>query len=191
MIELILFAMVGVGLLAGFLKIAVGFQRERQGVQDSSVVTAVSHMVRLDGLAFPNPGRLLDDSEYELISSNHYLRGVAKRFHRERQQLAVAWISTLQGDLRTLWRFHRFLIRQGAPAQFQEELQILKTYVLSVILLVILKMMIGTGASFALSRSARRAGRLVDTMSQVVANGLARIPQAGWPEVERSWANVA
>jgi hypothetical protein len=97
----------------------------------------------------------------------------------------------LQADLKTLWRFHRFLIRQGAPARFQEEFQILQTYVLSVVLLSMFKIMVTTGGNFALSRSARRAERLVGRMSTAVANGLGRIPQAGWPELERSWASAA
>jgi hypothetical protein len=192
MIALIMFAIVGLGLFAGFLGFAVGFKRgRRRGAPDSSVVAAVGHMVRLEGLAFPHAACLLDDSEYRLLTSNPYLQEVAKRFRRERQDLAIAWISMLQGDMKTLWRFHRFLIRQGAPARFQEELQILQTYVLSVVLLSMFKLVIASGSSFALARSARRAERLVGRMSTVVSNGLVRIPQAGWPELERSWASAA
>ena len=191
MIALIMFAIVGLGLLTGFLGFAVGFKRGRRGGPDSSVLTAVGHMVRLEGLAFPNAASLLDDSEYRLLTSNPYLQEVAKRFRRERQTLAVAWISMLQADLKTLWRFHRFLIRQGAPAHFQEEFQILQTYIVSVVLLSMFKILVATGGNFALSRSARRAERLVGKMSTAVANGLGRIPQAGWPELERSCASAA
>jgi hypothetical protein len=42
---------------------------------------------------------------------------------------------------------------------------------------------------FALSRSTRRARALVDKMSYTAAHTLGRIPQAGWPELERSWGN--
>ena len=189
MIELLLYTTVGMGLCAGF--IALGFQRRPNGASNAPIVSAVGQMVRLEGLAFPNAARLLDDSEYQLLGSNPYLQEVAKRFRRERQELAVAWISTLQGDLKMLLRFHRFLIRRGAPAQFQEELNILQTYVISIVMLSVMKMLIRSGGSFALARSARRAGRMVDRMSVVAANALNRIPQAGWPELERSWANNA
>jgi hypothetical protein len=189
MIDLLLFVIIGVALFAGFL--VLGIRRAPRTAPDSFVVTAVGQMVRLDGLAFPNAAVLLDDSEYRLLCSNPYLQEVAKRFRRERQELAIAWISLLQGDLKTLWRFHRFLIRRGAPAHLREEFEILRTYVLSVILLSVLKLLIRTGGPFALPRAARRARRLVDSMSDAAASSLGRIPQTVWPEVERSWASAA
>jgi hypothetical protein len=187
MIELILFTTVGLGLLTGFL--ALGFQGPPHTGADRSVLTAVGQMVRLEGLAFTNTGGLLDDSEYRLLCSNLYLKEVAKRFRKERQELAIIWISMLQADLRTLLRFHRFLIRRGASAQVQEELQILGTYVASVVLLSILKTSIHAVGPFAMSTTTRRARGMVDKMSYAAAHTLGRIPSAGWPELERSWGN--
>jgi hypothetical protein len=187
MIELILFTTVGLGLLSGFL--ALGFQGPSHKAPDAFVLTAVGQMVRLEGLAFTNAGGLLDDAEYRLLCSNLYLQEVAKRFRKERQELALVWISMLQADLRTLLRFHRFLIRRGASAQVQEELQILGTYVASVVLLSMLKTSVYAMGPFALSRTTRRARALVDKMSNTAAQTLGRIPQAGWPELERSWGN--
>ena len=132
---------------------------------------------------------MLDDSEYRLLCSNLYLQEVAKRFRKERQELAIIWISTLQADLRTLLRFHRFLIQRGASSQLQEELQILGTYVASIILLSMLKTSVHAVGPFALSRTSRGARALVDKMSCTAAQTLGRIPQAGWPELERSWSN--
>jgi hypothetical protein len=189
MIELFLFVIIGIILFAGFL--VLGFKGSPRTAPDSSVVSAVGQMVRLEGLAFPNAPVLLDESEYQLLCSNPYLHEVAKRFRRERQELAIAWISLLQADLKTLWRFHRFLISRGAPSQFREEIEILQTYILSVILLSVLKALIRTSGPFALSRAARRARRLVDNMSDAAANSLGRIPPTGWPELERSWASAA
>ena len=71
----------------------------------------------------------------------------------------------LQADLRTLLRFHRFLIQRGASSQLQEELQILGTYVASIILLSMLKTSVHAVGPFALSRTTRRARALVDKMS--------------------------
>lgn len=189
MMQLLVFIVIGVVLFAGFL--VLGFKGSPRTAPDSSVVTAVGQMVRLDGLSFPNAAVLLDDSEYRLLTSNPYLREVASRFRRERQELAIAWISMLQGDLKTLWKFHRFLIRRGAPAQFGEELEILQTYVLSVVLLAVLKTLIRAGGPFALPRAARHARRLVDRMSEAAASSLGRIPQTVWPEVGRSWGGAA
>src|ERR1700730_6711348 len=159
MIELILFTTVGFGLVSGFW--ALGFQGPSHKIPDAYVLTAVGQMVRLEGLAFTNAGGLLDDAEYRLLCSNLYLQEVAKRFRKERQELALVWISMLQADLRTLLRFHRFLISRGASPNFQEELEILGTYVASVVLLSILKTSIYTLGPFALCRTSRCARGLV------------------------------
>jgi hypothetical protein len=187
-IELILFTTVGVGLLTGFL--ALSFQGPRRKVLEASVMTTAGEMVRLEGLAFINGAGLLDDAEYRLLCSNIYLQGVAKRFRKERQELAIIWISMLQTDLRTLLRFHRFLISRGASSRFQEELEILGTYVASVVLLSMLKTSIYTVGPFALCRVNRCVRGLVDRMSKTTAQTLSRIPAVGWPELERSWGSA-
>ena len=56
MIELILFATVGLGLLAGFL--ALGYQGAPRKIPESSVLVAVGQMVRLEGLAFTKRPRV-------------------------------------------------------------------------------------------------------------------------------------
>ena len=187
MIDLIFFATVGVGLLSGFL--ALSFKGSPRKVPESSVMTAVGAMVRLEGLAFTNAAGLLDDAEYRLLCDNIYLQEVAKRFRKERQELALTWISMLQTDLRTLLRFHRFLISRGAPSKFQEELEILGTYVASVVLLSMLKTSIYAAGPFALCRTSRCARRLVARLSHTTAQTLGRIPAVGWPELDRSWGS--
>ena len=187
MIDLILFTTVGAGLLAGFL--ALCFAGPPRKVAASSVTTAVGEMVRLEGLAFTHGAGLLDDAEYRLLCSNIYLQRVAESFRKDRQELAITWLSLLQGDLRTLLRFHRFLISRGAPSKFQEELEILGTYVASMVLLSVLKTSIYAVGPFALCSTSRCARGLVDRMSRTTAQTLARIPAVGWPELERSWGN--
>src|ERR1700676_4755082 len=81
MIELILFTTVGVGLLTGFL--ALSFQGSPRKMPESSVMTAVGEMVRLEGLAFTNAAGLLDDADYRLFFSNIYLKQVPKRFGKK------------------------------------------------------------------------------------------------------------
>ena len=181
------FTTVGIGLLTGFL--ALSFQGSPRKVPESSVMTAVGEMVRLEGLAFTSAAGLLDDAEYRLLCSNIYLQEVAKRFRKERQELAITWISMLQTDLRTLLRFHRFLISRGASSKLQEELEILGTYVASVVLLSMLKTSIYALGPFALCRTTRCARRLVARMSHTTAQTLGRTPAVGWLELERSWGS--
>ena len=186
MTELILFALVGAGLFGVFL--FLGLKGTPKKLPDSSIVTAVGQMVRLEGLSFPHARRLLDDEEYQLLCSNPYLQQVAKKFKKERQELAIQWVSILLTDLKTLWSFRRFLIRHGAPARLGEELQIFETFVLSIVLLNLLKIQIGMFGPFALTNTTRRARRGVDKMSYATAGILSRIPKAGWDEVQRNWS---
>jgi hypothetical protein len=184
MIAIFLFVIFGVALFVSFLVLAV--QGTPGTAPDSSAVSAVSQMVNL---SLVDSNRLLDDTEYLLLRSNPALAEVAGQLRKERQELALLWITLLLNDLKELWRFRRFLIRSGAPTTFGEEYGILQALVISVVLLNLMKVSIRIAGPFALPRAGRRAGRLVVEMSYAAATVLHRIPAAGWPEVERSWTS--
>jgi hypothetical protein len=187
MIELLFFSCVGIGLFVSFL--VLGFQRTSGHKPDSLAANAVNQMVKLDGLSFSNPMRLLDDAEYLTLRSHPRLHRVARRFRKERHELAILWVSLLLADLRTLWKFRQFLVRRGVPTKFPEELEIIQAYVFALILLNILRVSIWIGGPFMLSYMTRRADHLVEKMSNGAASVLGRVPQSGWAEIERSWMN--
>jgi hypothetical protein len=58
-------------------------------------------------------------------------------------------------------------------------------------MLSLLRLSIRAAGPFALPRATRQAGQLVDSMSKGAALVLARIPAAGWAEIERSWVKGA
>ena len=135
-----------------------------------------------------NPRRLLDDGEYQMLLSNPELQQVAEAIAQGAAGACqVLWISTLLSDLSVLWRFRRFLIRRGVAAGFREEFGILQSFVLSVVFLNLLKISIHAFGPFVLSRMIRDSGSFVDKMSYSAASVLGRVPQAGWPEIERNW----
>jgi hypothetical protein len=189
MINLILFAILGVALFGSFIFIAL--QGSPKNLPESSAVRAVTAIINLEGSSFANARRLLDDTDYQVLSSNPDLRRLAERLRHDRRQLALTWISLLQGDLITLWRFRRFLIQQGVPSSVKEELGTLQALALSLVLLNFLRLSIITVGPFALPRATRQAGQLVDSMSKGAALVLGRIPAAGWAEIERSWVKSA
>lgn len=189
MINLILFAILGLALFGSFIFIAM--QGSPKKLPDSSAVRAVTAIINLEGSSFANARRLLDDTDYQLLSSNPDLRRLAERLRTDRRQLALTWISLLQGDLMTLWRFRRFLIQQGVSSSVKEELGTLQALLLSLVLLNLIRLSIITVGPFALPRATRQAGQLVDTMSKGAALVLDRIPAAVWPEIERSWVKSA
>jgi len=189
MINLILFAILGLVLFGSFIVLAL--QGSPRTLPDSSAVQAVTEIINLEGSSFPSAKRLLDDTDYQLLCSNPDLRRLAERLRNDRRQLALTWISLLQSDLITLWRFRRFLIQRGVPSSVSEELSTLQALVLSVVLLTFIRLSIRAMGPFALPRATRQAGQLVDSMSKGAALVLGRIPAAGWAEIERSWVKSA
>src|ERR1700746_1571884 len=114
MINLVIFITLGLVLFGGFIVLAL--QGSPKNLPDSSAVRAVTEIISLEGSSFSNARRLLDDTDYQVLCSNPDLRRLAERLRNERRQLALTWISSLQGDLVTLWRFRRFLIQRGVPS---------------------------------------------------------------------------
>jgi len=189
MINLIFFTILGLALFGSFIFIAL--QGSPRTLPDSSAVQAVTEIINLEGSSFLSAKRLLDDTDYQVLCSNPDLRRLAERLRNERRQLALTWISLLQNDLITLWRFRRFLIQRGVPSSVSEELGTLQALVLSVVLLSFIRLSIRAVGPFALPRTTRRAAQLVDSMSKGAALVLGRIPAAGWAEIERSWVESA
>jgi hypothetical protein len=185
MINLILFTILGLVLFGSFIVLAL--QGSPKSLPDTSAVQAVTEIINLEGSSFSNAKRLLDDTDYLVLCSNPDLRRLAERLRNERRQLALIWISLLQTDLITLWRFRRFLIQRGVPSSLSEELGTLQALMLSLVLLSFLRLSIRAVGPFALPRATRQAGQLVDSMSKGAALVLGRIPSAGWAEIERSW----
>jgi len=183
-----LFAILGLILFVSFL--VIGLRGAPKTVPDSSALGAVSDILALEGSSFANPNRLLDDAEYQILLSNPDLRQVARQLRKDRQELVLLWISGLLADLKALWRFRQFLIRQGVAATFREEFDILQVFVLSLFLLTFMKVSIRILGPFAFVRMTRRAKGGVEKMSYATAGVLGRIPPAGWPEIGRNWSRT-
>jgi hypothetical protein len=188
MIGLFLFILAGVVLLITFL--ALGLQGPPKTDVDASAVAALGQMVSLKETSFVHGDRLLDDTEYRLLRSNPDLSQVAAQFRRDRRELALVWIDVLLEDLEALWRFRRFVIQRGAPTKPGEEWAILRSFIVAVILLNLVKLSVLTLGPFAFSRVAHRAGRPVDAMSRAAASVLARVPSTGWSDLERAWTST-
>ncbi len=185
MIQILSLILLGIVLFLIFLKIAV--QGPPANAPDSYAVLAVQQMVHLDGLSFPGAQRLLDPTEFHMLSSAGELKEVASVYRRERQALALLWISLLLNDVDGLWRFRRFLVRNGVQATVGEEMQILSDAVQATLFLSFLRVVIITFGPFAFSGAARNAQQMVERMSRSSASVLDRLPRHGWPEIERAW----
>jgi hypothetical protein len=189
MIQIALLVLAGMALFVIFLKIAL--QGPSYRAPEPSAVLAVRQIVNLDGLSFAGGPRLLDPSEFNMLVGTAELREVAAAYRKERQTLALVWISLLRSDVNGLWRFRRFLVRSGVPATMGEELQILSDAVRAMLFLSMLRIVIMTFGPFAFSGAARSAHRTVEKMSEASARVLDRLPRHGWAEIERAWQKGA
>jgi hypothetical protein len=178
-------------LAAGFLLFVVFLKLAMQGppaAQPSPrALSAVVQMVSLQGLSFKGAQQLFDPTEYRLLRSTPELSQVAKSFRKERKALVLLWISLLQQDVKTLWRFRRFLVRSGVPATANEEAEIFGTAVLAIMCLNFLYVFVRLFGPFALSGATRGIRSLVEQLSCASALILERLPQSGWPEAQRHW----
>lgn len=185
MMQILSLIVFGIALFLLFLRIAL--QGPSHTAPDSSAVLAVRQMVNLDGLSFASGLRLLDPSEFEMLRATAELREVAAAYRKERQALALIWIAMLRSDVQGLWRFRRFLVRNGVAATLSEETRIVSDAVRAMLFLSFLRVVILTFGPFAFSGAARNAHRMVERMSEASANVLDRLPRHGWPEIERAW----
>ena len=188
MIDLFLFILAGLVLLIAF--VLLGFQGPPKTDADATALEALGQMLSLKGASFVQGDRLLDDTEYRLLRSNPDLHEVAARFRKDRRDLALLWIDVLLKDLEALWRFRRFIIQRGAPTKSGEEWAILRSYIVAQVLLNLMRVSVLTLGPFAFSHLARHARHPVDAMSRAAANALARVPSAGWSELERAWTST-
>jgi hypothetical protein len=186
MIELLLAILAGLVLLFAF--VLLGLQGPPNA--DADALAAVGQMVSLEGTSFVQADRLLDDTEYRLLKSNPALNRVAAQLRKDRRELALLWIDVLLKDLHALWRFRRFVIQRGAPTKLSEEGAILRSFIVAVVFLNLLKLAVLALGPFAFSRMARWARRPVDAMSRATASVLGRVPSAGWPDLERAWTST-
>jgi hypothetical protein len=175
----------GLLLFIVFLKIAVrGLPKAEPSF---SAVSTVGQMVSLQGLSFKGTQQLLDSKEYRLLRSTPELSQVAKMFRKDRKALVLMWLSLLRQDVKSLWRFRRFLVRTGVPATLSEEVGIFGNAILAIMALNLLYVFVSAFGPFTFSDAIRSIRSLVERVSSASALILERLPQSGWPEVERDW----
>jgi hypothetical protein len=187
MSHIAIFVLAAMGLLLFFVFLKIAVQGLPKAEPSSRAISAVGQMVTLQGLSFMGTQQLLEPTEYRLLRSIPELSQVAKSFRKERKVLVLLWISLLQQDVKSLWRFRRFLVRTGVPATLSEEAEIFSTAILAIVSLNLMYVFVCVFGPFAFSHATRSIRSLVERVSRTSALVLERLPQSGWPEVERNW----
>ena len=186
MTELLVFLIVGIVFLVLFLLLAMESRPATSG--NEALTDALQRIAQLQGLSFARPDLLLNDRDYQFLSSTPKLRPLAKHLRRERQDIVLAWLQFLQEDMNTLWRLLRFLVRHGAPTTFWDELLIGTRFAAANIFLYVLRSIVALTGPFVLPQAVRLARVQVDNAFRVCANLLALMPSIDLEQLERRWA---
>jgi hypothetical protein len=158
-----------------------------QRVSQSRALLAVNEIVQLDSVSIKNANRIFDDAEYRMLKSNPALAAVASRLRKDRQEIALIWLSLLINDLRRLSRFRSFLVRGGVSTEMTDELGVFFTFVSSVLLLTVLKLFVRLFGPFVVHGIARHAKVSIEALSHASAKLLDRLPYSIWSDIAQNW----
>lgn len=178
-------SVVGLVLLFAFLR-----KREDSGAKDHGAATEnLFQVAGLSAVSVPHLDVLLGKDDYNKLRTRPELKSVSKMFLRERRRIALRWLTGLQTDLRTLWEFRRFLVRNGLRVTLREEVLVATAALVALIYLEIARAAIFILGPFALSGAMRNAGLLLQLLSRRSAAPLSRVPAATRAGIEERWAN--
>jgi len=184
--ELGLFFLLGAVFLLIF--IALALRGPARTAEDTTLMNTIQQVIQLQGVAFNQPARLLDDKDYRFLCSTPHLKPLAAQLREERRHIVLSWLRLLQKDVITLWRFRRFLLRNGVTVAAREELEITAAIISALSTLLLLRAVVATSGPFVPFAVVGRARDHVDRAVHMFPRNLARIPAAAWPQIERRWA---
>lgn len=185
MTELVFFLVLGVMLFCIFVLLAL---RGRVETTDPEAMTALHQIVDLKGLSFRHASRLVDRTDYDLLGSRSDLHGIAIQFRRDRRRLVLLWLSLLRQDVLVLWRFRRFLARNGIEVSFSEEINTAATAVLALFLLSTARALVTLASPFAIGAPLRNASHQVERAAGLCGELLRKLPGTRWRDLQQAWA---
>lgn len=150
----------------------------------------LSEALPLPALEFPHARLLLSPADYDFLCTAPALSAVARGLLRDRRRLVNLWLAQLQRDVLTLWRFRRFLSRQGVTAGAREELSIAFSACSLLLILFLVRVTVTVAGPFALTGFLNAVPRLADTTRTACARAFAQLPASRAAEVRAAWHSV-
>lgn len=135
-----------------------------------------------------NHDLLFQREDYDKLRANPHLRPVSRRYWLERRRIALAWLADLEGDVRVLWEFRRFLVLNGLSVTIREELRVALLASFALMYLRFAKGSVLLFGPFVLVSALRSANTPVEWLSARSANLLANAPQETKVRIEREWS---
>ena len=141
----------------------------------------------LSSAFFPPLDLLVGADDYRKLRAMPDLKPICKIFWRDRRRIVLLWSGELQKDVHMLWKFRRFLVRNGLPVTFREEASVAAIALLALLCLKVTQVTVFVFGPFALHRALRNAHFLVERLSVSGAAPLSRASATRKAEIERMW----
>jgi len=144
-------------------------------------------IVGLSIVSFPQFDLLFRRCDYRTIHARPELKSVCAQYRRDRRRIALLWLGELERDVRLVWEFRRFLVRNGLAVTFREEAAIALGGSLAMCYLKTVRLAIFLGGPFILPGALRTARLPVVRLSNRGAGLLAKAPAETKAHLERKW----
>lgn len=163
----------------------------RAGQTSTREVTFKEVQASVPGLTaslFPDIEVLFGKDDYRKLRGTPELRPLGGRFRQDRRRIVLMWLSELEDDVRLLWEFRRFLVRNGLSVTLREEATVASAAGIALIYLRLSRAAVFLFGPFALPGALKNARSLVQRLSSREVILLARVPAPRKAEIEQKWA---
>lgn len=148
---------------------------------DGSAITGLSSTYEHFDVVFSS-------DDYEKLRTRPELKLVLKRYRRDRRRIALMCLGELTTDVRVLWEFRRFMVRNGLRVELREELAVAVLASSALLYLSIARMIVVVLGPFSSTRVLQAAKVPVERLSDHDVALFAALPVSIRTTVERDWA---
>ena len=163
------------------------FWHDETGGKQSTDNQAHASVAGLSAAFLPPYDIIVGNDDYRKLRTMPELKSVREMFWRDRRRIVLMWLGELQKDVHILWKFRRFLVRNGLLVTFREEASVVFTGLLALLYLKVVRAAVFIFGPFALHRALGKARMLVERLSIWGEAALARVPATRRAEIEKRW----
>lgn len=178
-----LFSLSGLALLFVFF---LGFGRRK--LQENTLNQTYPPVAGLSAVCGPHFDALFREEDYRKLRLKPELKSVCESFRRDRRRIVLMWLAELRRDVRILWEFRRFLVRNGLRATFREEAGVVSAALLALAYVNVVRIAVSIVGPFALVAALRNARHVVEKLSNRDVALLAHVPAPRRVEIEQRWS---
>jgi hypothetical protein len=147
-----------------------------------------SHVAGLKSVYFPPFDVLAGYEDYRALVRRPELKSVSTRFRKERRRIVLMWLQELRRDLRLVWEFRKFLVRNGLPVTLRDELAVGLTAFAALTYIGILSLTVFVVGPFVPRGVLRKVRAPVERLSIQSAALLSRTTNKTRLQIEEMWA---